>query len=69
MLLPNGKVLMGVNFVQFNGVAHGRVAHLLPGGALDTNYAAGTGNTVVTHQSPPDSSKGPSHALRRAFFD
>lgn len=49
LLLPNGNVLVGGTFVQFNGVARGRVARLLPGGALDTNYAAGTGanNTVV----------------------
>ena len=50
VLLPNGNVLIGGTFVQFNGVARGRVARLLPGGTLDASYAAGTGanNTVVT---------------------
>ena len=49
VLLPNGNVLVGGTFVQFSGVARGRVARLLPGGTLDTGYAAGTGanNTVV----------------------
>ncbi|MGY3091033.1 putative delta-60 repeat protein [Hymenobacter sp. UYAg731] len=49
VLLSNGNVLIGGSFVQFNGVARGRVARLLPGGTLDTSYAAGTGaNNIVT---------------------
>ena len=50
VLLSNGNVLISGAFVQFNGVARGRVARLLPTGTLDTSYATGTGanNTVVT---------------------
>jgi uncharacterized delta-60 repeat protein len=47
-LLANGNVLLGGSFVQFNGVARGRVARLLPNGTLDSSYATGAGaNSAV----------------------
>ena len=44
----NGGILLGGAFTQFNGVARGRVARLLPTGALDPAFAAGAGaNNLV----------------------
>ena len=49
VLLSNGNILVGGTFLQYNGVARGRVARLLPNGTLDTSFAAGTGaNNMVT---------------------
>jgi len=37
-LQPDGKVLVGGSFTQFNGIAHNRVVRLTTGGSLDTAY-------------------------------
>jgi len=48
-ILPNGNILVGGVFTQYNGVARGRLVQLLPTGAVDTGFATGAGaNNVVT---------------------
>jgi len=50
VLLGNGNILLGGSFQQYNGVARGRVARLLPDGTLDAGFAAGStgaNNTVL----------------------
>ncbi|GAA3998542.1 delta-60 repeat domain-containing protein [Hymenobacter fastidiosus] len=48
-LQSNGNILVGGNFVQFNGSATMRVARLFPSGAVDPNFGlrAGANNFVV----------------------
>lgn len=43
VLLSDGNIVLGGVFMQYNGVARGRVARLLPNGTLDASFAAGTG--------------------------
>lgn len=56
-LAPDGKVLIGGAFTQYDGVARGRVARLNPDGSLDTLFEPGTGanDTVFTLVVQPNS--------------
>lgn len=40
---PDGKVLVGGEFTNFNGRVQGRIARVLPNGALDGTFLTGTG--------------------------
>jgi len=42
-LQPDGKILVGGNFLSYNGVTRHRIARLLPNGALDESFVPGTG--------------------------
>jgi len=42
-LYPDGKILIGGEFTQYNGVARGRVARLEPNGSLDVSFDPGSG--------------------------
>ncbi len=47
-LQPDGKVLIGGQFTNFNGTASNRIARLNTNGSLDTSFNVGTGaNSVV----------------------
>lgn len=50
-LLPDGKILIGGNFTQFNGVSVNRIARLNADGSLDTNFNPGTGANIGTIRS------------------
>jgi uncharacterized delta-60 repeat protein len=40
---PDGKILVGGNFTQYNGTARNRIVRLNTDGSLDTTFAIGTG--------------------------
>jgi uncharacterized delta-60 repeat protein len=42
-VLPDGKILVAGRFTTFNGAAHGRIVRLMPGGAVDPMFNAGSG--------------------------
>ena len=42
-LQPDGKIVIGGNFTQYNGVARERIARANPDGSLDTSFDPGTG--------------------------
>ena len=48
LLQPNGKIVIGGNFVQFNGVERAGLARLQPDGPVDVTFDPGTG--VETRQ-------------------
>ncbi len=50
-LLPNGKILIGGNFTQFNGAPVNRFARLNADGSLDENFTTGTGPNLGTIRS------------------
>ncbi len=56
-LAPDGKVLLGGAFTQYDGVERGRVARLNPDGSLDPAFDPGTGanDTVFTLLVQPNS--------------
>jgi uncharacterized delta-60 repeat protein len=53
---PDGKILIGGEFITYNSVARNRVARLNADGSLDTTFDPGTGanGTVVTVALQPD---------------
>jgi len=44
---PDGKIIIGGNFSQYNGVSRNRIARLNSDGSLDTSFNPGTGLTNV----------------------
>jgi uncharacterized delta-60 repeat protein len=42
-LQPDGKILVGGDFTNFNGIARNRLARLNPDGSVDTSFNPGTG--------------------------
>lgn len=42
-LQPDGKILVGGNFLSYNGVTRHRIARLHPNGTLDESFVPGTG--------------------------
>ena len=44
-LQPDGKILIGGNFTQYNGTARNRIARLNADGSLDTSFVIGAGAT------------------------
>ncbi len=58
-LQPDGKILIGGHFTQYNGVNRGGIARLNPDGTLDTTFDPGTGvsginQNVLTLALQPD---------------
>ena len=40
---PDGKIIIGGNFISYNGTARGYIARLHSNGTLDASYATGVG--------------------------
>lgn len=40
---PDGKIVIGGTFTNYNGTPRGRIARIHPTGAIDTDFATGTG--------------------------
>ena len=53
---PDGKILVGGNFTQYNGTARNRIVRLNTDGSLDTTFGIGTGfnNSVWSIVVQPD---------------
>jgi len=48
VIQPDGKIIIGGNFVSYNGVARSKIARVNPDGSLDTSFDPGTGlNSLV----------------------
>jgi uncharacterized delta-60 repeat protein len=56
VLQADGRVLIGGQFTQYNGIARPNVARLLADGSLDTSFDPGTGpnNPVIAQAVQPD---------------
>lgn len=56
VLQPDGKIVIGGNFTQFNGININRIARLNNDGSLDTNFMVTTGanNSVLSIRLQPD---------------
>jgi len=51
-LQPDGKILLGGGFTQYNGTSRNRIARLNADGSLDTSFNPGTGAEGPTGGSP-----------------
>lgn len=56
VVLPDGRILAGGSFLQYNGATAGRIARLLPTGQLDPDFQTGTGfnGSVLAVAVQPD---------------
>jgi len=55
-VLPDGKIMIGGDFSQFNGIARNRLARLNADGSLDKSFTVGTGvnGSVQSIDAQPD---------------